>query len=142
VKLRFWDVLSILGLLGICLQGVIFLTIFNSPDSLLNPFPPQSLPDAVQIPTATATHAQLPPTWTHTPGPDEIATNTLAPSQTVLPTATGFQLPTYTYSPTHTFTPSDTPTITITFTPSKTPTRTNTPKPSSTFTETIEATIP
>jgi hypothetical protein len=126
VKLRFWDILSILGVIGIALQVVVFGVIYAAPNSALNPFPPSSLPDVVHIPTSTATHAQLPLTWTHTPAANGVGTATLAPSQTFVPSATGFQLPTFTPTPTHTFTPSNTPTASNTPTVTKTHTITNT----------------
>lgn len=137
MKLRFWDLLSVLGLIGIALQVVVFGVIYAAPYSALNPFPPSNLPDVVHIPTSTATHAQLPPTWTHTPAANGIGTATLAPSQTFVPSATGFQLPTFTYTPTHTFTPSNTPTASNTPTITKTYTLTNTFTPSETVTTAV-----
>lgn len=132
MKVSFWDVLSILGLLAICMLAVLFTSIFVAPNSMLNPFPPEPLPAQVIIPSSTPTLLRLPPTWTATLGSAH-QTPTLAPSQTMQPSATGFRLPTFTHTPTNTYTPSNTPTITLTFTltKSRTPTATvpsNTPE--------------
>ena len=135
MKISFWDVLSILGLLAICLMAALFTSIFVAPNSMLNPFPPQTLPPQVIIPSSTPTPLRMPPTWTATPG-SGFATITLAPSQTMKATSTGFRLPTFTYTPTNTYTPSNTPTttktptitLTLTLTSSKIPTNTETPE--------------
>ncbi len=128
MKVSFWDVLSILGLLAICMLAAVFTSIFIAPNSMFNPFPPQALPPQVVIPSSTATLLRLPPTWTLTPG-SAYDTATLAPSQTMVPSSTGFRLATFTPTPTNTYTPSNTPTttktrtvtLTITLTKSNTP---------------------
>ncbi len=128
MKVSFWDVLSILGLLAICLLAGLFTSIFVAPNSMFNPFPPQALPAQVVIPSSTPTSLSLPPTWTATPG-SAFMTATLAPSQTMVPSSTGFRLATFTPTPTNTYTPSNTPTptntrtitLTLTLTKSNTP---------------------
>lgn len=114
MKVTFWDVLSILGLLVICGVGAFFLGIYNNPQSALNPYPPATLPPSIVIPSDTPTLPSLPDTWTPAVS---ITPTFLRASSTLPPTSTGFVLPT--------FTPSNTPTPTITETPlaSLTPTR-------------------
>ena len=115
MKIKLWDVLSILGLISTLCIGAIVLMVFVNPNSGLNPFPPFTAIPTVAIPTSTPTLLQLPPTWTLTPEINEAAT--LAPTQTPFPTNTSFVLPTYTPSNTVTNTPTDTPVATFTFTP-------------------------
>lgn len=67
----FWNLLTVIILLGIvCLAGVVGL-IYVNPYILLNPFPPPTQPALVVIPTlilptSTRTPLLLPPTWTAT----------------------------------------------------------------------------
>ena len=81
--------------------GVIvgFLIILINPHSGLNPFPPPSLPEVMQVPSPTPTAMQiLPPTWTPipsrtprptaTPQPSATFTATLPPTATETATAT------------------------------------------------------
>ena len=120
-------------LLALFFLGGIFLQIFADPYSVINPFPPPTLPATLTIPSSTPTQRSLPPTWTYTPAEPGLFT-TLQPTSTLPPTATGFVLPTFTETPTPTSTPTDTPTITNTPTITETPrpTRTRTSVPTST----------
>lgn len=61
-----WNVLSFLGLFGIIGMIVVILTIFNNPASLMNPFPPPTVPAPIIMPTSTITPMSLPATWTPT----------------------------------------------------------------------------
>ena len=96
-------------------MGSIAVQIYNDPASLFNPFPPQSLPATVVIPSATPTLQSLPPTWTPTPLP-QVQDTGLRPTSP----------PVSTLAP---YVPSSTPTITptLTETASLTPLVTNTP---------------
>jgi cytoskeletal protein RodZ len=117
MKIKIWDILTVLILAGCILMVVVFLSIYSDPTSAMNPFPPFQIPPTVDIPTSTATLRQFPSTWTQTPE----GTVVLIPSSTSLPTSTGFILPTATRTPTSTRTRTNTPTKT------RTPTVTNTP---------------
>jgi hypothetical protein len=112
---RLWDVLSILGLLATCGVAAAVLMIFGNPNSSLNLFPPPTEIPTVQIPTATPTRYQLPPTWT--PTSDFQVTATLANTQTPVPTSTSFTVDTFTPTSTFTNTPTETPEATMTYTP-------------------------
>lgn len=134
MRLTLWDILAIILLVALVMVGVIFLQIFIDPYSPVNPFPPEKLPEVIQLPTATNTPRVLPPTWT--PTAPISGQGTLRPSSTLPPTATGFVLPTATYTPTPTFTPTKTPTVTRTPTWTLVPTITNSPVPTETLTST------
>jgi hypothetical protein len=145
MKDTIWNFLTVMTLLVTLLLGIVFLQIFNNPNSALNPFAPPALPELIVLPSPTATLRSLPQVWTNTPAggaalPDE-ATPTLRPSSTPLPTLTDFRLFTWTptatntATPTNTFTPTLTPTQTLTPTVTMTPTETLTP--TSTFSPTV-----
>ncbi len=128
MKFSVWDALSILALMGLCVVGIVVATIFSNPASAFNPFPPPTLPASIVLPSDTPTPFYMPPTWTPEGGGPKVL-ETVA-SQTPLPTATGFVLPTFT--PTFTLTPTSTLTETPTETATPTNTHvphTNTPKP-------------
>jgi hypothetical protein len=112
MKIKFWDVLSILGLISTLCIGAVVLMIFVNPRNSINPFPPPTAIPTVDIPTSTPTMLQLPATWTPTLNNKGIVT--LAPSQTPFPTNTSFTLPTYTLTFTATSTASNTPEATFT----------------------------
>lgn len=79
-----WNLMTILALLGILMVIVITLLIYSNPGTGLNPFPPPSLPAAIDVPTSTPTPRLLPPTWT--PVPSQTLTPTLTPPSPVAPT--------------------------------------------------------
>jgi hypothetical protein len=99
-----WNILTVLVLLGTCCMSVYFLTIFNTPNSPLNLFPPQLLPTLFQTVTPTNTIIPLEATWTPTPTVSPVPSRTLAPTWTVAASGT--------LRPTTTFTPTLTPTFT------------------------------
>jgi hypothetical protein len=100
-----WNILTFLVLLGtMCMVGV-FVVIYLSPSSFLNPFSPAKLPEVVIIPSATV-NSVLSPTWaatateelviTSTPQPEPTETPYIAPTQapievTPLPAASGVE---------------------------------------------------
>jgi len=102
-----WNVLTGLVLLmSLCFAGY-FVSIFQNPDSLLNPLPPPSaLPTAVP---ATATPIPLEPTWTLTVTLAPTFTGTPRPTFTIPPTQTQFLLSTATSALTATKTIKPTP---------------------------------
>lgn len=92
---RKWNILTALMLvMTVCVGGATW-HLFTNPNSVFNPFPPPTLPAALQFPTATATPlVNLPPTWTPTLTPEPSATPTPRPTSTPLPTETPFYLTT------------------------------------------------
>lgn len=119
-----WDVFSILTLIGLCGVGIAVIFIFANPVSALNPFPPPTLPALIVLPSNTPTPFAMPPTWTPI-GPKSNSVEKVA-SQTPMPSATVYVLPSFT--PTFTFTPS--PTETEVPTETDIPTNTKVPKTS------------
>jgi hypothetical protein len=114
MKMRFWDIVAIIGLIALCIIAVVVITIFINPQTKLNPFPPATLPPIVVIPSSTATSPRLPSTWTPTVALTlEVG---MQPSSTLPPTATGFSLPTFTATATFTPTATNTPVMTATYT--------------------------
>lgn len=98
-----WNLLTILTLLTTACLIAAFSAIFLNPRIIFNPFPPPSLPTAMEMPTLTPTALSiLPPTWT--------------PTATLTPTETPPPPPTPTQSPTDTPQPLFTPTETLTST--------------------------
>ncbi len=89
----FWDILTILLVVGMLGMGVIFVVIYLNPYISLNPYPPPAAVPTVFIPSSTPTQKILPPTWT--------------PTATLEPSATPTPLP-----PTETLTPEPTETLT------------------------------
>ncbi len=131
MKFSVWDALSILTLMGLCVVGIMVATIFSNPASAFNPFPPPTVPASIVLPSDTPTPFYMPPTWTPVGmNPNDVGK---IDTQTPLPTATGFVLPSFT--PTFTVTPSPTETETPTPTvPTHTPEPSSTHKPSRTST--------
>lgn len=84
-----WNILTIVVLLATFCVGVVFLTLFINPQAGINPFPPPTLPEVMQFPTATNTpHIQLMPTWTPTNTEEPTSTFTPRPTSTRLVVAT------------------------------------------------------
>ncbi len=115
-----WNVATVIVLLGTLALGILFLDIFISPASSLNPFPPPPSPTLLQFPTATITPRSLPATWT--------PSLTIPPSETPTPRPTYTLEPTYTpfYLSPHEETPTATEILTSTATLEETPTSTST----------------
>lgn len=127
MKLSVWDALSILTLIGLCVVGIIVVSIFANPASAFNPFPPPTLPASIVLPSDTPTPFIMPPTWTPVGNVNVIEK---ALTQTPLPSATSFVLPTFTPVDTITLTPTETGTPTDTLEPTNTHVpHTSTPKP-------------
>ena len=111
MKISFWDILAVLGLIVLCMAAVMIAWLFINPYTAINPFPPPTLPSTIDVPTSTSTLAKLPATWTVEPR--FRSPTVVLQTQTPLATNTSFILPTYTAS----LVPSLTPTITNTPTP-------------------------
>jgi hypothetical protein len=95
----FWNFLSILLLVGILIFAGIFLLIFRDPSSIINPFPPPTLPARVIIPSATAP-AAIPPTDAFVaPITTEIAPSLMATTETVQTLPPTAELPIVTMPP-------------------------------------------
>ena len=62
-----WNLLSIIALLAIVGVLALVMSIYQNPESSVNPFPPPTMPAALVLPSATPTQRVLPPTWTPTP---------------------------------------------------------------------------
>lgn len=88
----FWNLLTLLVLIGIACLVIYFLILFVNPESALNPFPPRPLPTLMQFPTPTITPLQNPPTWTPTATIEPSPTRTLASTWTPIPTNTPFYI--------------------------------------------------
>jgi hypothetical protein len=112
-----WNILTVLVLLGTCYLAYYFLTIFNNPNSPLNPFPPAAFPTLYLTDTPTSTFIIIPreATWT--------------PTMTIQPSPSRTKAPTWTLLP-QMITPSITTTPTVTTTEA-TPITTSTPMPAS-----------
>jgi len=88
-----WNILTVLLLIGVVCLGSYFLILFVNPQSGLNPFPPPTMPVALQFPTGTPTpRGVLPPTWTPEPTNPPTETSTPRPTATLPPTPTFFSL--------------------------------------------------
>jgi hypothetical protein len=88
-----WNVLTVLVLLSVVCLAIIFFMVFINPNSGLNPFPPPTIPAALQFPTETPTpRGLLPPTWTPEPTNPPTETPTPRPSATLPPSPTFFSL--------------------------------------------------
>lgn len=93
-----WNILTVVVLVMALCVGVIFLTIFVNPNAGINPFPPPTMPIAMELDTLTPTPKQvLPPTWT------------LTPTETLVPTSTNTPEPTVTLAPIIEATATETP---------------------------------
>ncbi len=130
MKERTLNIIAVIVLALTLILGVLMLIVYTNPTSGINPFPPPPTPGLLQLPTATPTLKQLPPTWTATAVPEFLVqTSTLRPSSTPVPTMTDYEFS------------SRTPTATDTSTPTSTPTRTHTPRPTATRTVTPTFTL-
>jgi hypothetical protein len=101
-----WYLLTAIALLGVSCVTCGFLVIFANPYSAYNPFPPPTLPAALQVPSPTPTNPiyELPPTWTPTSTTVPTVTDTPAPTSTLAPTPTPITL-----TPSPTATPAPPP---------------------------------
>jgi hypothetical protein len=79
----FWNVLTLLVLVGMLCLAVSYAAIFFQPNLALNPFPPPTLPPTVVLPTSTATPRTFPPTWTPIPTQHPQLVSTPQPASTV-----------------------------------------------------------
>ncbi len=83
-----WNIATIVIIVITLCVGILFLTVLLNPNAGLNPFPPPTLPVAMELDTLTPTPKQvLPPTWTVTP------TETLIPTETNTPVPTDTPVP-------------------------------------------------
>jgi hypothetical protein len=98
-----YDTITVLFLVLTVAVAAVMVLILNDPETPLNPFPPPTVPQVVQLPTYTPS---LTPTLT--------PTITLTPTVTGTPTITPTGTATTTATPTATPTASDTPTVTPT----------------------------
>jgi hypothetical protein len=93
-----WNLLTIFTLLMVMIACSLFVLVYQSPTSAMNPFPPPTMPVAMILPTSTATPIKLPPTWT--PEPTSTATITSTPEASLTPQATSTATPVPTAQPT------------------------------------------
>ena len=131
VKNAFWNALSLIVFMSIIGVIAFFTLIFLNPYTNLNPFPPPTLPAALNLPTFTPTYAQFPATWTPGVSDQQGGQPNLLPSSTPLASPTMVVL-NHTSVPIYVATHTRTPTVTQTNTPK--PTRTKTPIPNLTAT--------
>jgi hypothetical protein len=89
MKLKIWDILSILVLVCALIMAIVILTIFANPNSSVNPFPPPTSVPTIFIPTPTPTEVRFPPTWTPVP----VIQSTIRPTSTPFPTKTPLRIP-------------------------------------------------
>jgi hypothetical protein len=115
MKVSFWDILAILGVLVLIVFVAGLAMIFFNPYSAINPFPPATLPARVVIPSVTATLPKLPATWT--PAVSTTVEIPVVISETLPPLETAEVLPSLPPMNTFTLTPTETPLSTATFTP-------------------------
>ena len=90
MKFTIWDVLTGGVIVAMLLSCALMTSVFISPNTALNPFPPPTLPPTLALPTATATLEPLPATWTPVPTSPP---PTLRPSATPLPSETPVMAP-------------------------------------------------
>ena len=101
-----WNVLTLLVLLLTLCACCYFIAVFASPNSSINPFPPEEQAGILVLPTATWTPLSLGATWTPSVTPPPVQQPTLRPTFTPIFTNTPIKL--YTDTPTETGTPEDT----------------------------------
>jgi hypothetical protein len=119
MKLSFWDILASMVMLAGLALATIFINIFINPYTFINPFPPPTPVNRLNVPTLTPSPGSLPELWTATPEtPDYLITKSITPSETVTQTGTRLVLPTGTA--TRTRTPSPSPSKSVTNTPNRT----------------------
>lgn len=81
-----WNIATIVIIVITLCVGVLFLTVLLNPNAGINPFPPPTLPVAMELDTLTPTPKQvLPPTWTITPTETLVPTETFTPEPTETP---------------------------------------------------------
>ena len=111
---RFFNVLTILTLMGAALIWIAFLFTFLVPFSPGGLLASPTLPQVLVIPTDTATPFRLPPSWTPQPTTYQGYAATRLPSSTLSATDTPVVRSSFTVTPTWTITPTATRTITLT----------------------------
>jgi hypothetical protein len=116
-----WNIATLVVLIGTLALGILFLDIFISPTSSLNPFPPPPVPTLLQFPTATITPRPLPATWTPSPTVAPSETPTPRPTYTLEPSFTPFYLTSQENTSTQTEIPIITPTAATLATPTISP---------------------
>jgi hypothetical protein len=116
-----WNIATIVVLIGTLALGILFLDIFISPTSSLNPFPPPPVPTLLQFPTATITPRPLPATWTPSPTVAPSETPTPRPTYTLEPSFTPYYLTPQENTPTQIEIPIITPTAATLATPTTSP---------------------
>jgi hypothetical protein len=85
-----WNILTILVLLTTVCVGILFITIFITPNAGFNPFPPPPVPERMELATPTPTPKSiLPPTWTPVASSTPTQTSVQSPENTPLPTEEG-----------------------------------------------------
>jgi hypothetical protein len=82
-KDQIWNLLTIFTLLMVMIACGLFVLVYQSPTSAMNPFPPPTMPVAMVLPTSTPTFIKLPATWT--PQPTVTTTITYTPEATITP---------------------------------------------------------
>ena len=126
MKSRFFNILTILVLLGTALIWIVFLVIFLIPSSGGSLLASPTFPPLLVIPTHTNTPFRLPPSWTPPPTSYQGYAATRLPSSTLPATDTPAVRSSFTVTPTWTSTPTVTRTITLTPTVTATPSLTAT----------------
>jgi len=126
MKPRFFNILTILALLGTALIWIVFLVIFFVPSSPGGLLASPTFPPLLIIPTNTDTPFRLPPSWTPQPTSYQGYAATRLPSSTLQATDTPAVRSSFTVTPTWTNTPTVTRTITLTPTVTVTPSLTAT----------------
>jgi len=116
-----WNIATIVVLIGTLAMGILFLDIFISPTSSLNPFPPPPAPTLLLFPTATITPRPLPATWTPSPTVPPSETPTPRPTYTLEPSFTPFYITPPNNTPTQTEISTITPTAATPATPTTSP---------------------
>jgi hypothetical protein len=90
-----WNAMTLVVLTATIFIGGTFLSIFNNPHNLLNPFPPPIVATATPTPTTTPSPLYtLPPTWTPSPTSAPVETSTPGPTATPLISPTPAETPT------------------------------------------------
>lgn len=87
----FWNLLTILVLIAMCVLSGAFIAIYLNPNLPINPLPPPTMPVPLSLPTNTLPPPALPPTWTATVTMTPLPSNTPVPKT---PTPTETQIPT------------------------------------------------
>jgi hypothetical protein len=88
----FFNILTILALLGAGAIGFVFITLINNPDLVPEQYQPLDIPTIPPTLTEVPTRTPQPPTVPPPASPTSVPTATLAPSSTPLPSQTPFSL--------------------------------------------------